>query len=74
MLYAKEVQYVLSPLKPHRRSIAIGWMVAALVLDGCAMGPRMPAAWLYGLSGFCWGMLVTSWFVLAPDREKELSS
>lgn len=74
MLYAKEVQYVLSPFKPHRRSIASAWMVAALVLDGLATNPHMPVAWLYGLSGFCWGMLFTTWRVLAPDRHDNLSS
>lgn len=54
--------------KSHRRSIAVGWLVAALVLDGLAMSPGMPVAWLYGFSGFCWGMLVTTWIVLAPSR------
>lgn len=64
---------MLSPFKPYRRRIAIAWMVAALVLDGLAMNPRMPVAWLYGLSGFCWGMLFTTWHVLAPDRHDDLS-
>lgn len=59
---------VLSRVTRYRRVIAVGWLIAALVLDGLAMIPRMPVAWLYGFSGFCWGMLVTTWIVLDSKR------
>ncbi len=64
----------LDRLKRHRRNIAVGWLVAALVFARLAMKPAMPVAWLYGFSGFCWGILVTTWLVLGPGRNKEGAS
>lgn len=64
----------LDRLKRHRRHIAVGWLVAALVFARLAMNPGMPVAWLYGFSGFCWGMLVTTWLVLGLGRNKEGAS